>query len=158
MQISETLGSLFNQQAANEIGNANVYEQLASWCGIRGLKRISALFTAQANDERSHSMKFVKYLDDANCQLDIQDIPRTIPIWESCDDIAMARLELEMRTTQEIQDMYLLAVKENDFAAQSFLDWFAKEQVDEVTESERFLSIVKESNGNYLLLDLMAGD
>ena len=45
-----------------------------------------------------------------------------------------------------------LAIKDNDYLAQSFLQWFIDEQLEEVVKMERMLSVVKQSGEKNLLM------
>jgi len=45
-----------------------------------------------------------------------------------------------------------LAVKESDYLAQSFLQWFVDEQLEEVVKMDRLLSIIKQSGERNLLM------
>jgi ferritin len=45
-----------------------------------------------------------------------------------------------------------LAIKENDYIAQSFLQWFIDEQLEEVVKMERILGVVKHSGEKNLLM------
>jgi ferritin len=44
------------------------------------------------------------------------------------------------------------AVKEDDYLAMSFLQWFIDEQLEEVVKMERMLSIIKQSGERNLLM------
>ena len=54
--------------------------------------------------------------------------------------------------TKQITSLMDLAVKENDYLAQSFLQWFIDEQLEEVVKMERILSVVKQSGEKNLLM------
>ena len=45
-----------------------------------------------------------------------------------------------------------LAVKQDDYLAQSFLQWFIDEQLEEVVKMERMLGVVKQSGEKNLLM------
>jgi ferritin len=49
----------------------------------------------------------------------------------------------EVETTGHIRDLYNMAVKENDYGTQQFLDWFADEQIEEERTSWELLSMLK---------------
>jgi len=43
-------------------------------------------------------------------------------------------------------------VKQNDYLAQSFLQWFIDEQLEEVVKMDRLLSVIKQSGERNLLM------
>ena len=63
-----------------------------------------------------------------------------------------AALNWEKDVTAQITALMELAIKENDYLAQSFLQWFIDEQLEEVVKMERMLSIVKQSGERNLLM------
>ena len=54
--------------------------------------------------------------------------------------------------TRQITALMDLAIKENDYLAQSFLQWFIDEQLEEVVKMERMLSVIKQSGERNLLM------
>ena len=54
--------------------------------------------------------------------------------------------------TRQITSLMDLAIKENDYLAQSFLQWFIDEQLEEVVKMERMLGVVKQSGERNLLM------
>ena len=63
-----------------------------------------------------------------------------------------AALNWEREVTQQITALMATANKENDYLAQSFLQWFIDEQLEEVVKMERMLSVVKQSGEKNLLM------
>ncbi|HEY7119750.1 MAG TPA: ferritin-like domain-containing protein, partial [Tepidisphaeraceae bacterium] len=45
-----------------------------------------------------------------------------------------------------------LAVSKNDYLAQSFLQWFIDEQLEEVVKMDRLLSVIRQSGEKNLLM------
>ena len=54
--------------------------------------------------------------------------------------------------TRQIGALMDLAVKESDYLAQSFLQWFIDEQLEEVVKMDRMLSIIRQSGEKNLLM------
>jgi ferritin len=87
---------------------------------------------AQSAEEYGHAMKLYDYLRERNATIELQTIeapktvygPRPLEIFE----IALAQ---EQGVTQQINDLYELALKEKDYATLQFLTWFLQEQVQE---------------------------
>ena len=72
-------------------------------------------------------------------------IPGTEPPESRFDDIvapvALA-LAQEKRVTTQIHELTRIARDENDFAAEQFMQWFIKEQVEEVAAMNDLLTVV----------------
>ena len=63
-----------------------------------------------------------------------------------------AALNWEKEVTRQITALMAQANKENDYLAQSFLQWFIDEQLEEVVKMERMLGVVKQSGERNLLM------
>jgi ferritin len=113
---------------------------------------MAKLFENQADEERQHAMKFVKYLQDTNGGLQIPAVPAPKPAFASAEDAVQAALNWEREVTKQITGLMDLAIKENDYLAQSFLQWFIDEQLEEVVKMERILGVVKQSGEKNLLM------
>ena len=66
------------------------------------------------------------------------------PSNEFADIIAPVQLALEQekRVTSQINELTALARAENDFASDQFMQWFIKEQVEEVSTMSDLLTVV----------------
>ena len=63
-----------------------------------------------------------------------------------------AALSWERGVTKQITALMDIAVKENDYLAQSFLQWFIDEQLEEVVKMERLLGVIQQSGERNLLM------
>ncbi len=52
-------------------------------------------------------------------------------------------LEQEKRVTEQINALLVIAREESDFASEQFLQWFIKEQVEEVATMTDLLTVVR---------------
>ncbi len=152
MLISPALAKAFNDQIGHEFGASVQYLSIAAHFYQRSLTLLAKLFQDQAEEERQHGMKFVKYLQDTNGGLQIPSIPAPKPTFASADEAVQAALNWEREVTRQITGLMDLAIKENDYLAQSFLQWFIDEQLEEVVKMERMLSVIKQSGERNLLM------
>ena len=74
-----------------------------------------------------------------------------IPLGSAQDAVAAA-LTWEREGTAQITGLMDHAVKENDYLAQSFLQWFVDEQLEEINKMGRLLSVVRRAGENNLLM------
>jgi ferritin len=63
-----------------------------------------------------------------------------------------AALNWENEVTRQITTLMDLAVKQNDYLAQSFLQWFIDEQLEEVVKMDRLLGVIRQSGEKNLLM------
>jgi ferritin len=122
--ISPELAAAINAQIGHEFGASMQYRSIAAHFHKRQLALLSKLFIKQAEEEREHAMKFVNYLMDTKGGLEIPLIPAPTHVFASAADAVEAALKWEEEVTRQISSLMDLAVAQNDYIAQSFLQWF----------------------------------
>lgn len=152
MLISRELAHAFNEQIGHELGASVQYLSIAAHFSQRQLSLLAKLFFDQAEEERQHALKFVKYLLDTQGPLQIPAVPAPTPAFASAEEAAQAALDWEHEVTRQITSLMDLAVKQNDYLAQNFLQWFIDEQLEEVVKMDRVLSTIKQSGDRNLLM------
>ncbi len=152
MLISRELSKAFNQQIGHEFGASMQYVSIAAHFSQRQLKLLANIFFEQADEEKAHAMKFVQYLLDTKAELKIPAIPAPTPSFDSAEAAVGAALQWEQEVTKQITALMDLAVKQNDYLAQSFLQWFIDEQLEEVVKMDGLLSVIRQSGEKNLLM------
>jgi ferritin len=117
------------------------------------LPQLAAHFYRQAVEERNHAMMIVQYLLDAGEKVAVPAIGE--PQNDFADPVAPVRLALqqERTVTEQISRLASLAREENDLVGAEFLNWFLKEQREEVASMSALLAIVERAADNILLAE-----
>lgn len=152
MQIKPELAAAFNQQIGHEFGASMQYLSIAAYFQQQQLTLLAKLFIKQADEEKEHAMKFVRYLMDTKGGLAIPVIPAPKPTFSSAEDAVKAALEWEQEVTRQITSLMDMAVGQNDYLAQNFLQWFIDEQLEEIVKMDRLLSVIRRSGEKNLLM------
>jgi len=152
MMISPSLAAAFNEQIGHELGASMQYVSIAAHFQRSQLTLLAKLFFAQAEEEREHAMKFVKYLLDTKGELRIPAIPAAVPTFASAEAAVQAALAWEQEVTRQITALMDQAVKDNDYLGQSFLQWFIDEQLEEVVKMDRLLGVIRQATEKNLLM------
>ncbi len=152
MLISRELNKAFNAQIGHEFGASLQYVSISAHFQQRQLTLLAKLFLKQADEERMHAMKFVQYLLDTKGDLQIPATPAPTPRFSSAVEAVQAALSWEQEVTHQVTALMDQAVKDNDYLAQSFLQWFIDEQLEEVVKMDRLLSVIKQSGERNLLM------
>jgi ferritin len=150
--ISSELAQAFNAQIGHEFGASLQYVSIGAHFRRQQLTLLAKLFFKQAEEERQHAQKFVEYLLDTQGELKIPPVAAPAAAFPSSEAAVQAALTWEREVTQQITRLMDLAVKENDYLAQSFLQWFIDEQLEEVVKMDRLLSVVRQSGEKNLLM------
>ena len=151
MLISRELAAAFNEQIGHELGASLQYISIAAHFKQRHLTLLGQLFK-QAEEEQLHAHKFVQYLLDTKGELKIPAIPAPTPVFASAEAAVQAALKWEEEVTGQITSLIDLAAKQNDYIAQSFLQWFIDEQLEEVVKMDRLLGVIRQSGEKNLLM------
>jgi ferritin len=150
--ISRELAAAINEQIGHEFGASMEYLSIASHFQNRQLTLLAKLFIKQSEEEREHAMKFVRYMMDTKGGLEIPQIPAPTATFPSAAAAVEAALKWEEEVTRQITSLMDLAVAQNDYIAQSFLQWFIDEQLEEVVKMDRLLTVVRQAGETNLLM------
>ena len=131
-----------NAQIGNELGAHNQYVAVAVHFDALTMPRMAAFFYGQALEERDHAMMMVQYLLDTDADVKVPGVDA--PESTFADVVAPLELALdqEKRVTEQINALLRIAREENDFASEQFMQWFIKEQVEEVAKMSDLLAVV----------------
>ena len=140
--------SRLNEQIGNEFAASQQYVACAIYYDALTMPQMAALFYRQALEERDHAMMMVQYLLDADAQISVPGIAAPQSAFD--DVVAPVRLALdqERRVTTQINELTKIAREESDFASDQFMQWFIKEQVEEVATMSDLLNVVRRSRDN----------
>lgn len=152
MLISTELAAAFNEQIGHEYGAALQYVAIAGYFQREQLTLLAKLFFTQADEENQHALKFVRYMLDTKGELRIPEIPAPKPTFSSAEEAVQAALTWEQEVTRQITALMDIAMKHNDYLAQSFLQWFIDEQLEEVVKMDRLLNVIRKSGERNLLM------
>ena len=152
MLISHELASAFNQQIGHEFGASLQYLSIAGHFQRQQLTLLAKLFFEQAEEEKQHALKFVRYVLDTQGKLEIPAIPAPASTFASAEAAAQAALTWEQEVTGQIKRLMDLAVSQNDYLAQNFLQSFIDEQLEEVMKMDRLLSVIRRSGEKNLIM------
>ena len=142
-----------NEQIGHEFAASAQYLAIAIYYDDETLPRLAAFFYAQALEERNHALMMVQYLLDAGALAPIPGVSAPHNIFgDVVEPIALA-LEQERRVTDQINALAAIARQEGDYSSEQFMQWFIKEQIEEVASMNDLLKVVTRSRDNPLLAE-----
>lgn len=133
------------EQVAAEFAASQQYIANAIYYDSQTLPRLAAFFYAQAVEERNHAMMMVQYLLDADAEVAIPGV--AAPETSFADVVAPVALALEQekRVSDQIAALMGVAREESDYLSEQFVQWFLKEQVEEVATMSSLRAVVERS-------------
>ena len=142
-----------NEQIAHEFAAHQQYVAIAVHYDAETLPRLAQFFYAQALEERGHAMMMVQYLLDAGAQTTIPGVAAPQPTFSGIVEPVALALAQEQRVTEQINALAGTARAANDYASEQFMQWFIKEQVEEVASMSDLLTVVRRSTENPMLAE-----
>ncbi|RVW02261.1 ferritin [Rhodococcus spongiicola] len=139
---------LLQEQIRNEFTASQQYIAVAVYFDSEDLPQLAGRFYRQAAEERDHAMMMVQYLLD-------NDLPVTVPGIDSVEtDFKSVREPVALAVTQEkavtdqVTHLARTARDIGDYLGEQFMQWFLKEQVEEVASMTTLLAIVDRAGDN----------
>ena len=141
--------ALLNEQIAHEYAAHQQYVACAVYYDAETLPQLARFFYAQALEERDHAMMMVQYLLDADETPIIPALEAPKVGFADVVEPVAAALAQEKRVTEQINELTRIARDNNDFASDQFMQWFIKEQVEELSKMSDLLAVVTRSKDDY---------
>lgn len=141
---AEQFVSELNEQIGREYGAHQQYVAVAVHYDTLTLPQLAGFFYRQAIEERGHAMMMVQYLLDAGEQPVIPGVEAPLTDFDGdvLEPIRVA-LEQERRVTDQISGLAAIARDANDYVSEQFVQWFLKEQVEEVATMSDLLAVAE---------------
>ena len=152
MLVSPMIIAAINGQIGLEFAASLQYDAIGAHFDFQSLPALSRHFYKQSTEERGHAHRFMKFVLDAGAQVVIPAIEAPVADFKFAKDAVKLSLDQEIKVTQAINSLYDLALKENDHITSTFLHWFIKEQMEEVSSMNDLLKTVERAGEGGLLL------
>lgn len=132
-----------NEQIGHEYAAHQQYVAIAVHYDAETLPQLARFFYGQALEERDHAMMMVQYLIDADADVVVPGV--AAPQTAFADVVAPVALALqqERRVTEQINALAAAARQAGDYTSEQFMQWFIKEQVEEVATMSDLLRVVE---------------
>jgi len=140
--------ALLKDQIRNEFTASQQYVAIAVYFDSEDLPQLAGHFYRQAVEERNHAMMLVRYLLDRDVAV---EIPGTDPVrnaFGSVRDALALALDQERTVTEQITALAGTARDERDYLGEQFMQWFLKEQIEEVASMGTLLRTAERAGDN----------
>src|SRR3954451_20833884 len=153
MLTSQKVIDAINEQIGYEFSASLQYYAIAAHFAAEALPQLSAHFFKQAEEEKQHALRFMKYVVDAGGRVMLPAIQAPQSKFSNPEAAVKLSLDQEVHVTQQINGLVELARKENDYITINFLQWFLTEQLEEVSSMDNLLKIVERAGDDLLQAD-----
>ncbi len=145
--------ALIHDQIRTEFGASQQYLAIAIYFDGADLPQLAKHFYGQSIEERNHAMMLVQYLLDRDVDVEIPGVDPVRNAFETPSDALMLALDQERTVTEQISRLAGVARDEGDYLGEQFMQWFLKEQVEEVAQMTTLVRIADRAGTNLFHLE-----
>jgi len=152
--LNPKIQDALNEQVNAELFSAYLYLSMSAYFETQNLAGMANWMRIQAQEEMVHVMKFYGFIHQRNGQVILTQIDAPKTEWNSALDAFQDAYEHECKISGLINQRVDLAISEKDHAANTFLQWFVTEQVEEEATAQSVVDKLKlaADNGVALLM------
>lgn len=129
--IKKPIEDICNRQVEREFYSSLLYLSMASWAETKGYAGIAEWLYEQAEEEKIHMLKFVRFINERGGHAIMPALQKPPEEFGDINIMFDSVLEHEQYISASINEIVALAVKENDFATNNWIQWFVAEQIEE---------------------------
>lgn len=129
--LKQKIEDVLNEQIKRESYSSNLYLSMASWAENNGFAGIGEWMYAQAEEERQHMLKFIKYVNDRGGHAVISEVEKPPVEHGTVREMFEAVYKHEQFISESINEIVHITNEERDFTTNSWIQWFVNEQIEE---------------------------
>ncbi|MDQ3572604.1 MAG: ferritin [Actinomycetota bacterium] len=149
----KTFAEALNDHIPNEFAASHAYLAAAIYFDDRTMPRMAAFFYRQAVEERNHAMMIVQYLMDIGETPTIPGVIAPASEFANLVEPVKMALEQERKVTRQFNELTAIARDADDFQGEQFLQWFLREQVEEVALMGDLLTVCERGSDQPLEIE-----
>ncbi|MDH6195337.1 ferritin [Mycobacterium frederiksbergense] len=147
-ELDTKFHGLIQDQIRSEFTASQQYVAIAVYFDGEDLPQLAKHFYAQAVEERNHAMMLVQYLLDRDVEAEIPGIDAVCNRFDTARDALALALSQERTVTEQISRLASVAREEGDYLGEQFMQWFLKEQIEEVASMATLVRIADRAGAN----------
>ena len=154
--MNEKIEKAFNQQINEELFSSYIYLAMAAHFEAENLEGFASWMKLQAQEEVEHAMRLFTHINRRGGRVVLKAIGEPPEGYGTPLEAFQKALAHEQHITGRIHELYALAQEEKDYPAQTELQWFVDEQVEEEENTGRVVDLLKlagDNKGALLMLD-----
>jgi len=148
--LKKKVEAICNRQVEREGYSMNLYLAMASWAEVNGMAGVAGWLYAQAEEEKLHMLKFIRYINERGGKAVIPAFQKPPVDFKDVETMFRDVLKHEQYVTASINEIVDLTLAEKDFNTHNFLQWFVMEQVEEEASAQAILDKLSLGGKNIL--------
>ncbi len=152
--LNPKVEEILNVQVDKEGYSSNLYLSMASWAENNGFQGVSDWLYAQADEERLHMLKIVKYINERGGTAKIPAVKEPPTEFDNIKKMFDAVMEHEQFITNSINEIVAVCIEQKDYTTNNWMQWFVTEQIEEEASVQAIIDKLKLiGDGNLYLFD-----
>jgi ferritin len=154
--LSKAIETALNNQVRLEAESSQIYLAMASWAEIKGFEGVANFMYAQSDEEREHSLKLVKYINERGGHAIVSELKGPQTDYKSLKEIFETQLKHEIFVSESINELVRITLEAKDYATHNFLQWYVAEQIEEESTARTILdklNLIGDDKGGLYLFD-----
>ena len=141
--LNPELEAAINEQLGGELYSSHLYLSMSAYCESVNMPGAAHWFRMQADEERTHALKFFDHIADRGGRVTLGVIEAPPTGFASLLDAFEQALQAERKVSAAIDRLASMAVAQGDHAAGAFLQWFVTEQVEEEKQADEVVQTLR---------------
>ncbi len=141
--LKKNIEDICNRQVEREGYSSNLYLSMASWAETNGFSGVASWLYVQADEEKLHMLKFIKYINERGGKALIPAFKKPASEFKGIEELFKEVLKHEEFVTSSINEIVAMTLEEKDYNTHNFLQWFVMEQIEEEASAKAILDKVK---------------
>ena len=141
--MNQKIQDALNWQLNAELFASYLYLSMAAYFESQNLKGMAHWMQVQAQEENMHAMKFFDFINERAGRVVLAQIEAPKTEWSAPLEAFEDACQHESKVTGLINDLVDLSLSEKDHAANTFLQWFVTEQVEEEASTQEIRDKLK---------------
>ena len=142
-RVSDKTGEMLTTQMGKELYNHFLYLAMANFCALQGVVDLETYYRKRAHEEHNHFMWIYDYLNECDYEFKIPSVEQITEDVSDMVEIFKETVKAEIKTSDDIDEIYEHAVAEKDTHTRRWLDQkLIPEQHEEETTSRTALDII----------------
>ncbi|PID91852.1 MAG: ferritin [Bacteroidetes bacterium] len=152
--LKKKVEDLLNTQIVKEDYSSQLYLSMASWAENQGFPGVAEWLYAQAEEEREHMLRLIRYVNEMDGKAAIPGIEEPPADFGDISSMFDQVLEHERYISNAIHEIVAVCVAENDYTTHSWIQWFVTEQMEEESSVKTLIDKLKlVGNSNLYMFD-----
>ena len=154
--MKQNVQDIINKQIELEASSSQTYLAMASWADNSGFNGTADFLYLQADEERMHMIKLVRFLNERGGKAIIPKLAAPKNEYSGLLEVFSSLLEHELHVTDSINEIVHVCLQEKDYTTHNFMQWYVSEQLEEEALARTILDklkIIGDDKGGLYLFD-----